>query len=147
MLETPVLLLENFDEESQMLYQSFRTSGFDGPVFTFSDEGFLPDDVASIYTYYCGKKEGGKARYFNQIDVPDYWEIKASNSGGQVFDLNHERGKIFFASPLHKRLVKIVDWYDDTHVVRVSDHYNKYGFMYAKTIFNKKGQLVSRSYN
>ena len=60
MLETPVLLLENFDEESQMLYQSFRTSGFDGPVLTFSDEGFLPDDVTSIYTYYCGKKEGGK---------------------------------------------------------------------------------------
>lgn len=146
MLETPVLLLENFDEESQMLYQSFRTSGFDGPVFTFSDEDFLPDDVTSIYTYYCGKKEEGKARYFNQIDVPDYWEIKASNSGGQVFDLNHERGKIFFASPLHKRLVKIVDWYDDTHVVRVSDHYNQDGFMYAKTIFNKKGQLVSRSY-
>ena len=61
MLETPVLLLENFDEESQMLYQSFRTSGFDGPVFTFSDEGFLPDDVTSIYTYYCGKKEIGRA--------------------------------------------------------------------------------------
>lgn len=34
--------------------------------------------------------------------------------------------------------MKIVDWYDDTHVARVSDHYNKYGFMYAKTIFNKK---------
>ena len=60
MLETPVLLLENFDEESQMLYQSFRTSGFDGPVFTFSDEGFLPDDVTSIYTYYCGKKRAVK---------------------------------------------------------------------------------------
>ncbi len=51
-----------------------------------------------------------------------------------------------FTSPLHKRLVKIVDWYDDTHVARVSDHYNKYGFLYARTIFNKKGQLVSRSY-
>lgn len=28
----------------------------------------------------------------------------------------------------------------------MSDHYNKYGFLYARTIFNKKGQLVSRSY-
>ena len=44
MLETPVLLLENFEEESQMLYQSFRTSGFDGPVFTFSDYN-------NMYTY------------------------------------------------------------------------------------------------
>lgn len=146
MLETPVVLLDNFDEDSQMLYQSMRSSGFSGPIITFSDDGYLPEDVMSIYTYYCGKKEGGKPRYFNQIDVPDYWEIKASNTGGQVFDLNHERGKIFFASPLHKRLVKIVDWHDDTHVVRVSDHYNKYGFLYARTIFNKKGQLVSRSY-
>lgn len=146
MLETPVVLLENFDEDSQMLYQSMRSSGFSGPIITFSDDGYLPEDVMSIYTYYCGKKEGGKPRYFNQIDVPDYWEIRASNTGGQVFDLNHERGKIFFASPLHKRLVKIVDWHDDTHVVRVSDHYNKYGFLYARTIFNKKGQLVSRSY-
>lgn len=68
MLETPVLLLENFDEESQMLYQSFRTSGFDGPVFTFSDEGFLPEDVTSIYTYYCGKKEGGKANVIKLRD-------------------------------------------------------------------------------
>ena len=146
MLETPVVLLDNFDEDSQMLYQSMRSSGFNGPIITFSDDGYLPEDVMSIYTYYCGKKEGGKPRYFNQIDVPDYWEIKASNTGGQVFDLNHERGKIFFTSPLHKRLVKIVDWYDDTHVARVSDHYNKYGFLYARTIFNKKGQLVSRSY-
>ena len=40
MLETPVLLLENFDEESQMLYQSFRTSGFDGPVFTLVMKAF-----------------------------------------------------------------------------------------------------------
>lgn len=146
MLETPVVLLDNFDEDSQMLYQSMRSSGFSGPIITFSDDGYLPEDVMSIYTYYCGKKEGGKPRYFNQIDVPDYWEIKASNTGGQVFDLNHERGKIFFTSPLHKRLVKIVDWFDDTHVARVSDHYNKYGFLYARTIFNKKGQLVSRSY-
>ena len=145
MLETPVLLLDNFNEESQMLYQSMRASGFTGPVITLSDDGFLPDDVISIYTYYCGKKEG-KPRYFNQIDVPDYWEIKASNTGGQVFDLNHERGKIFFTHPLHKRLVKIVDWYDDTHVVRCSDHYNNMGFLYARTIFNQKGQLVSRSY-
>lgn len=146
MLEIPVLLLDSFNEESQMLYQSLKDAGFQGKMITLSDDGFLPDDVISIYTYYCGQKEGGKPAYFNQIDVPDYWEIKASNTQGQVFDLNHERAKIFFTNPLHKRLVRVVDWYDDTHVVRCSEHYNKYGFIYAKTLFNKLGQLVSRSY-
>lgn len=56
MLETPVVLLDNFDEDSQMLYQSMRSSGFSGPIITFSDDGYLPEDVMSIYTYYCGKK-------------------------------------------------------------------------------------------
>lgn len=67
MLETPVVLLDNFDEDSQMLYQSMRSSGFSGPIITFSDDGYLPEDVTSIYTYYCGKKEGGKPRYLTRL--------------------------------------------------------------------------------
>lgn len=141
-----VLLLDGFDEDSQMLAESMRASGFDGCILTLSDTGFLPEGIESIYTVFCGKKEGGKPRYFNQIDVPDYWEIKSSNTVGQIFDRNHERGKIFYTKPTHKRLVHIVDWYDEEHIVRCSDHYNRYGFMYARTVFNHKGQLVSRSY-
>jgi accessory Sec system glycosyltransferase GtfB len=47
---------------------------------------------------------------------------------------------------LHKRLVKIVDWLDERGVVRSSDHYNRYGALYARTIFNKKGLKVNRAY-
>ena len=46
----------------------------------------------------------------------------------------------------HKRLVKVVDWYDESGTVRSSDHYNKYGALYARTIFNAKGQRVNRTY-
>ena len=42
-----------------------------------------------------------------------------------VHDLYRKRGKIFYTEPLHKRRVKIVDWYDEKEVVRVSDHYNR----------------------
>jgi len=40
----------------------------------------------------------------------------------------------------------VVDWYDDRGVVRSSDHYNCYGALYARTIFNSKGQRVNKSY-
>lgn len=143
--ETSVLLLDQFDEDGKMLYQSLRKSGFDGPVFTCSDDGFLPRDVQSIYTVFLGKKQG-RPRYFNEIDVPDYWEIKGNNTSGQVYDLNHERARIFYSQPTHKRFVRVVDWYDDRQVCRISEHYDRYGDLYAKTIFNKKGQLFSRSY-
>ena len=144
-----VLLLDNYGEESSMLRQSFRKAGFKGPVIVIEDDGFFPEDVISVYQFLCGDFQTGnpgKARFFNQIDVPDYWEISGNNSNGQVCDLHHERGRIFYAEPKHKRLVKVVDWYDEKHVVRSSDHYNRYGALYARTVFNAKGQKVNRSY-
>ena len=110
-----VLLLDNYREESSMLRQSFRNAGFTGPVIVIEDDGFLPEDVISVYQYFCGSfREGsrmpGKARYFNQIDVPDYWEISGTSSNGKVTDLHHVRGRIFYAEPKHKRLARVVDW-------------------------------------
>ncbi len=145
-VDVPVLLLDNFNEDSFMLYESMRKSGFKGLVLTLGDDGYLPKDVYSIYTCFLGNKDSGRPRYFDEIVVPDYWEIKSSNTSGQIFDLNKERGKIFYQKPTNKRQVKVVDWYDENHVCRLSEHYNNKGNIYARTIFNKKAQLVSRTY-
>ena len=37
-----VLLLDNYGEDSRMLHQAFRASGFKGKVFVIEDSGFLP---------------------------------------------------------------------------------------------------------
>lgn len=146
-----VLLLDNYGEESEMLHQSFRRAGFTGSVIVIGDDGFFPEDVISVYQYFCGdfKESGrgsGRARYFNQIDVPDYWEISGNNSEGRVHDLHRERGRIFYAEPKHKRLVRVVDWLDEKGTVRSSDHYNRYGFLYARTFFSKDGKRFCRAY-
>lgn len=146
-----VLLFDVYNQESQNLHTSFQLAGKDYVTAVIDDDGFLPDDAVSVYGYFLGDftksdKVPGKPRYFNQITVPAYWEISASNSGGKVHDLNKERARIFFAEPKHKRFIKVVDWYDDRGVVRSSDHYNKYGALYARTIFNSKGQRVNKSY-
>ena len=145
------LLLDNYGEYSEMLHQSFRAAGFAGPVIVIGDDGFLPEDVISVYQYFCGdfrksKKTPGKPRYFNQIDVPDYWEISGNNSGGSVRDLHRERGRIFYAEPKHKRMVRVVDWMDENGTVRSSDHYNRYGVLYARTFFNKEAKRFSKAY-
>lgn len=150
-LTDTILLLDNYGEDSQMLHQSFRNSGFRGPVMVIEDDGFFPEDVISVYQYFSGdfaksSAAPGKARYFNQINVPDYWEINASNSGGKVYDLHRERGRIFYAEPKHKRLVRVVDWMDEKGTVRSSDHYNQYGALYARTFFNKEGKRFCKAY-
>lgn len=141
-----VMLLDNYGEESRLLHQSFKRAGFDGITVVLSDDGFLPDDVISPYGYFCGDYGSGKARFFNQINVPDLWEISGSNSNGKVHDMGKERGRIFYAQPAHRRLVKTVDWLDDEGNVRSSDHYNSHGVLYARTAFNKKGKKFCRSY-
>lgn len=150
-LTDAVLLLDDYGECSHMLYQSFRSAGFTGPVIVIEDEGFFPEDVISVYQYFCGDfqksdRVPGKARYFNQIECPDYWEISGSNSNGKVHDLYHERGRIFYAEPKHKRLVRLVDWTDEKGTARFSDHYNRYGALYARTFFNKDGKRFCRAY-
>lgn len=146
-----MLLLDDYSLDSQNLRESFRQAGFHLPVVVIEDDGFLPDDVISVYGYFLGEFKGapgipGKPRYFNQITVPEYWEISGTNSMGRIHDLYRERGRIFYTQPANKRLVKVVDWYNENHVVRSSDHYNRYGALYARTTFNAKGQKVNKSY-
>jgi len=146
-----VLLFDNYGEDSKKLHTSFIQAGKDYPVFIIEEDGFLPEGVTSVFNFFLGdfaKAENvpGKPRYFNQITVPEYWEISGNNSIGKVHNLNHERAVIFYAEPKHKRLVKVVDWYDDRGVVRSSDHYNRYGALYARTVFDAKGQRINKTY-
>ena len=146
-----VLLFDNYLSDSQNLHTSFKQAGKSYPVAVIEDDGFLPDDVTSVFGFFLGDFKvsanvPGRPRYFNQIKVPEYWEISGNNTSGKVHDMNKERGRIFYAAPAHKRLVKTVDWLDDRGVVRSSDHYNKYGALYARTIFNAKGQKVNKTY-
>lgn len=146
-----ILLFDNYNQNSQDLHTSFKLAGFDCPAVVIEDDGFLPDDVMSVYSFFLGDfkaRVGKEARpkYFNEITVPEYWEISGTNSNGKVQDLNRERGRIFYTEPKHKRLVRVVDWYDERGVVRFSDHYNRYGAIYGRTIFNAKGQKVNKSY-
>lgn len=146
-----VLLFDNYGLDSQNLHTSFLNAGKEYPVAVIEDDGFLPENVISVFGFFLGDfgkaaNIPGRPRYFNQIKVPEYWEISANNTSGKVHNLDKERARIFYAEPKHKRLVKAVDWLDDRGVVRSTDHYNRYGALYGRTVFNAKGQRVNKSY-
>lgn len=146
-----VLLLDHDSPDSRDLRESFRKAGLCCPAAVIEDEGFLGDDVISVYGFFLGSFRGekgvpGRPRYFNEIQAPDRWEISGTNFMGKIHDLYRERGRIFYAEPLHRRLVKTVDWYDERGIVRSSDHYNRYGALYARTTFNEKGKRVNKSW-
>jgi len=151
-----ILLLDHFDEKAIMLLRSMRDGGFEGPAIMIEEWGFLPEDVFSIYGYYISRPlakgsidpehEGfreGQARFFNQIEIPDYWEIKADGLSGKILDKNKLRGRIFYA-PVGRRLVSDVDWLDEKGFARITDHYDSYGLLYSRDYFNKSGEKFAR---
>lgn len=171
-----VLLLDHYDESADMLRQSFRSSGFTGPAVVITEGGFLPDDVISLFRWFCRDTEDavmpgtvkkpeaadeteireyrlrhagfrlGKARYFNQIELPDYWEISGNSSSAEIHDMQNLRGRIFYSPRSENRFVSDVDWMNENGIVRFTDHYDGCGRLYSRTVFNRKGERFCRSW-
>ena len=149
--EEIILLLDFFNRGSMDLLDSFKNAGIEVKPIVINDDGFLPEGVINVFEYFLGdfSKSGncsGKPLYFNQLKIPDYWEISANNTNGKIHDKEKLRGSIFFAHPTHKRFVRLVDYQDESDNVRCTEHYNKYGAMYARTVFNKKSEKVNKTY-
>ena len=165
-----LLLLDGFGDKARMLKDSFRLAGFEGPVIVLAEEAFLPADVMSIWRLaaedegsaplpgtvrtaaapeaseraayslaHAGWKPG-QSRYFDQIEAPDWWEISADGSSGKVRDMNHLRGRIYYAPIGRSRIAADVDWLDESGIPRFTDHYDRNGALFARTTFNGKGQ-------
>lgn len=142
-----ITLFDGFDRTTQDLHYSLRKSGFLGVGVVLQDDGFLPDDLTSPYSYFCKMESGdGRARYFNEVPVPDYWQITGTNLQGEIWNLDEKKATIYYKEPKHLRLVKAVDWLTPKQKVYRTDHYNQYGWIYAKTYFNEEEQAVCKRY-
>ena len=140
-------LFENYSQGSWDLHYSLIVAGYVNTTVCLSDDAFLPSDVTSPYLYFTGfDKVQGSALYFNQVPVPDYWEILGTNSNAEIFRFDKKRGHIHYAHPAHQRLVKAVDWYDESGRLRVTDHYNNKGYRFSQTTYNIKQEATITSY-
>ena len=140
-----IQLFDVYNQESQDLHYSLTAAGLSDLTVVIEPDGFLPDGVVSPFTYYLGY-DRGKPLYFNQVPVPDFWEIAGNNQFGTINDLNQERGVIHFADGLQARLVKKVEWKTPAGRIFQVDHYNRFGACFAKTTFDASGQAIMTSY-
>ena len=146
-----VLLFDRYSSDSRDLHESFKRAGYDLSVVVIEEDGFLPDDVISVYGSFLGnykEAEGaaGRPLYFNEVLVPDQWETGGIGKDGKIHHLQEEKGRILFAKHSHKGFVKTVEWFDRRGIVRSKDHYNRYGVVYARTVCSAAGQEINRTW-
>ena len=140
-----ITILDYFSKESQDLYQTLQAAGISEKTIVLEPNGFLPEGVICPFTYFLGDGDG-QPRYFNQVKVPAFWEIRGTNQSGQIFQYNREKARIYYEDSTFRRFVKRVEWLGEDQVIRLSEHYNQVGRLYAKTVHDAQGQMLTTSY-
>lgn len=143
-----IFLMDIVNEEGEDLLYSFRQAGYPVKAVSILYDGYLPAGVTSPYEYFTRTKKDKTPNplFFNELPVPDFWEIKGTNEKGQVIDFGEQRARIYYAEPKHKRYIKIVDWMDQKGTVRWSDHYDQYGHRFAQTVLDNTQKQMMKCY-
>ncbi|MBF0716093.1 accessory Sec system glycosylation chaperone GtfB [Gemelliphila palaticanis] len=140
-------LFDNYNNDSVDLHNSLKSAGIINKTVAINYNGFLPDDVESPYSYYLGV-DGltENTLYFNRLNIPEYWEIKANNNFAEIYEYDQLRGKINYVEPTHNRLIHYVEWYDRKGNIFSTDHYDKFGNKYANSVYGTNGEILNTSY-
>lgn len=143
-----ISLFEQFDESTRLLHQSLKISDINPFTIVINDNGFLPNDVTSPYQFFSeSENEGDKEpKYFNEVEVPRFWEIEGNNEKALIKDMGKVKGVIIYKSHNKHRIVSDVKWYDDKGKTRVIDHYSKNGKVFSQTVFDSSGKPILIQY-
>ena len=66
MIDDAILLMDNYGPDSQALHTSLKLAGFDCPAVVLEDDGFLPEDVMSVYGFFLGDFKAAMGGQRNQ---------------------------------------------------------------------------------
>ncbi|MCK1977467.1 accessory Sec system glycosylation chaperone GtfB [Jeotgalicoccus huakuii] len=141
-------LFESFNKKTILLYKSLKYSKVNNKTIILKDDGFLPVEVYSPFSFFSeNKKSEKKPLFFNQVEVPKTWEIEGNNNFALIKDSGSIKGKIFYKANYKRRIVERVEWFDLKGRVQFIDYYDKNGLKYADLIVNPEtGQRILKQY-
>lgn len=134
---------QNWDQASQDLHLTLKACDLSDQALVLDADGFLPDYVLSPYRHYLYEVEPHSAPlYYNQLQLPDFWEIRADNQEAAVYDGDQLKARIAYYEPLkEKRLLAAVEWLDAAGQVRLKDLYDRYGLRFCQKSYLGDGRL------
>lgn len=140
-------LFDTYSRESQDLLHSLKEAGYEHPTVVLEPNGFLPDGVESPFIYFLGQpKVEKRGRFFNEVRVPDFWEITGDNTMAQVNYYGQVKAKIYYYAPSYKRIVERVEWIDNKGQIVLIERYDQYGRHIATTTCDTDGKQLVTTY-
>ncbi|WP_414047266.1 accessory Sec system glycosylation chaperone GtfB [Macrococcus equi] len=136
------------DKLSLEIHNSFYNAKMDVVSIVIKDSGFLPKGMHSPYQFFAGNRvtESSRPKFFNELEIPEYWEIHGSNQAANIFHLGEIKANIKYHSHPQPRSVHRVEWLDKHGRIRFVDIYNRYGLRFRQDVLNAEGKLVFKTF-
>ncbi|WP_086428568.1 accessory Sec system glycosylation chaperone GtfB [Staphylococcus cornubiensis] len=141
-------LFEYYHEPTQLLHQTLIQAGYQNFTICMEDDGFLPENVTSPYQFFAANRlyEDDQPKFFNDVDIPPYWEIVGDAHIAKIKNMGQTRGEIIYRPNYKTRIVSHVRWFDQSGRLRSIDHYTDRGFKFAETIYDLAGTTIFKKY-
>ncbi|MCE4957792.1 accessory Sec system glycosylation chaperone GtfB [Macrococcoides caseolyticum] len=137
-------LFNVLDKSSLEIYSSFKNALMNPVTVIIEDSGFLPLGMKSPYQFFADYQISNNARpkFFNEIEIPEFWEIHGSNQSAHVYYLGEIRANIKYHSHPQLRSVHTVEWLDRDKRIRFIDVYDRFGHRFRQDVYNADGKHV-----
>lgn len=142
-------LFENYTEPEQDLEHSLHEAGYDAMTVVLNDNGFLPQEVVSPIGFFTQmdmyKREAKtQPKFFNELSLPNYWEIQASGNEGNIYEGYKRKGHINYSRRSGDfRMIQSVEWFNEAEGLRAIDLYNQNGFLFGRETFSDGGHVLT----
>lgn len=142
-------LFESFDTKVKVLYNTFENVEIDNETIVIEEDGFLPPNILTPYQFFaCNQNQLTEALFFNQISIPQFWEIEGNNNSAEVKNMGVIKGRIIYKKNFGFRIVERVEWLNKHSKTQVIDYYNKNGLKYAQLIVDdNQRRIIKRWFN
>lgn len=144
-------LFENYTERERDLEFSLKASGQSHLTIVLDDNGFLPSHIVSPVGFFTKmdtykRTLQRKPKFFNDLQLPPYWEIRANSNFAEIFEGYKKKGHINYSNhPGDYRFIQSVEWLNESGRIRAMDLYNQNGLIFGKETYSD-GEHVLTSY-
>lgn len=143
-----IIVCGNYTDNIGKIQEMTECDSIPAKIAVLNRNGFLPKGVLSPYDYFTSGQNGEireeKELFYNFLEVPEFWEIRAAGISGAVYDMNCKKADIYFREPVERRNVQRVEWHMENGWVYRIDYYDKYARKYACEFLDESGKVESR---
>lgn len=104
------------------------------------------ESLATFFTQQEPASKTGEPLFFNDLEVPEYWEPWTLGITTYIFDGTERRGNVIFRKDVLSRTVGRVEWFGQGEEIATIDLYNRYGWRSKQSLLDERGQAYLEIY-